>query len=277
VLDELKIRYKHSKLHVRLALCALVGLLPAVLLYMDESTIVDEEVGRAESEEKAAAAKLTQADATLKNLPKAESELAFIREQLKKAEERLPDSVVIDEVLRSLGKSAKSFGVNVVLFEPQEEVVRGDNYKYAEVPLKISVESHDYGQICEWLDDVAGSKSKVYLKSWKLGRKASVTRSTQNASVGGLGGEAIPGQVLSESQIAEREGKKARENLRLVLDANVSLFKLASANQIAQSAAGATNPAGGAPGKTASPPVSGGQQPVDPTKPAAGAEAGGAM
>jgi Tfp pilus assembly protein PilO len=109
---------------------------------MDESTIVDEEVGRAEAEEKAAAAKLTQADATLKNLPKAESELAFTREQLKKAEERLPDSVVIDEVLRSLGKSAKSFGVNVVLFEPLEEVVRGDNYKYAEVPLKISVESH---------------------------------------------------------------------------------------------------------------------------------------
>ena len=226
MLDELKIRYKQSKLLVRFALCALVAIVPAALLYFDESATVDEEYAAAETQEKAAAQKLLQAEETLKNLPKAEKDLAFTREQLKKAESRLPDSLAIDEILRSIGKSSKTFGINVVLFEPQPEIVRGDKYKYTEIPLKLTVEGNDYSQICEWLDDVAGSKSKIYLKSWRVSRKVAVNKENDPNS---LTLQAVQGQALTASQVAEQDGRRARENLRIILDADVSLFKLASA------------------------------------------------
>ncbi len=230
MLDDLKIRYKESKLPIRLGLCALVAIIPAVLLYTDESAIVDAEYANAESQEKAAAQKIVQAENTLKDLPKAESELAFTRDQLKKAETRLPDNVAVDEVLRSIGKSSKTFGVNVVLFEPGSEVVRGDSYKYAELPLKISVEGNDYGQICEWLDDVAGGKSKMYLKSWKITRKSGANRDGDAAFSRVVG---MQGQIFSASQLAEQEGRKAREEMRLVLDTEMSVYKMATAAQIA--------------------------------------------
>lgn len=252
MLDELKVRYKHSKLGARLAICALVGLIPAALLYLDESSIVDEEYERASVEEKAAADKYERADQMLKNLPKAERDLAFTREQLKKAEERLPDAVVIDEVLRSIGKSAKNYGVNIALFEPQQEIVRGDTYKYAEVPLKLSIEGGDYGQICEWLDDVAGSKSKIYLKSWRMTRKLLQSRDIASPAVA-VAVEPVQGQTLSPSQILEQDGKKARENLRLVLDADVSLYKLASAVQISTAVDPANKSKGGSPTKSGNP------------------------
>lgn len=261
MLDELKIRYKQSKLSVRLAICALLALIPAALLYMDESSLVDEEYAKADTEQKEAADRLVQADETMKNLPKKEKELAFTREQLKKAEDRLPDNVVIDEVLRTIGKSAKTYGVNVALFEPQAEVVRGDSYKYTEVPLRVSVEGHDYGQICEWLDDVAGSKSKIYLKSWKLGRKAGSSRADPLAA---NSAEPVVGQVLTPSQIAERSGKKARENLRLVLDADISLFKLASAANISDASASAGQTPAGGPSQKAQQSVNADAPPVDP-------------
>lgn len=230
MLDELKIRYKESKLPVRLGLCALLALTPATLLYFDESAAVEEEYANVESQEKAAAQKLVQAESTLKNLPKAESELAFTRDQLKKAEGRLPDTIAVDEILRSIGKSSKTFGVNVVLFEPQAEVVRGDNYKYSELPFKISIEGNDYSQICEWLDEVAGSKSKMYLKAWKVVRKSGLKR---NNEAFGSGLDAIKGQNLTPSEVAEQEGRKAREGMRLILETDMSIYKMASAAQVA--------------------------------------------
>lgn len=219
----------------------IVAIVPALLVYMEDSAIIDEEYNNAESQEQQAAKKLLDADQVLKNIPKAEQDLSFTREQLQKAESRLPDNVEIDEILRSIGKSAKTMGVKIALFEPKAEILKGDDYKYLELPLKVSVEANDYSQICEWLDDVAGSKSKIYLKSWSISRKAAALTESNRLQTEN---NAIQGQTLSQSQIAENEGKLARKNLRLVLGADLSLFKLASASNLSSASTANGSPEG---------------------------------
>ena len=226
--DELKIRYKELTLTKRLMLCALLGLLPALFIYTMESSEIDEEHTLASEQESAAAAKLLKADNQLKNLEKTESELNFTKEQLKLAETRLPDNVAMDEVLRTIGKTAKDMSMNVRLFEPQPEVVRGEEYKYSEIPMKISVEAHDYGQICEWLDKVAGIKTKMYLRSWAMSRRLPAVTEMLESGIASAGI-----QSLSPSVMAEREGKATRDKLVLVLEGEFSMFKLATPEQIA--------------------------------------------
>ena len=226
MLEELKIRYKQTKLSMRLAILVAVAIIPAALYYFDETSVIEEEFSKAETEEKAAAQKLLEAENTLKNIPEAESQLVFTRDQLAKAEGRLPSTVVVDEILRFIGKSAKKFDVNVISFEPQPEVARGNEYKFTELPFKITVDGHDYGQICEWLDEVSGVKSQMFLKSWKINRKAGragvvANQANSPAAIG-----------LSESQLVEKAGLDARENLRLILDAEFSVYKLASHHRL---------------------------------------------
>ena len=230
MLDDLKLRYKELHLLKRLGLCALLGLLPALSLYLEDSAVVEEDYVVAEQQEKAAAAKLLQADNQLKNLAKTESELAYTHEQLKKAQTRLPDNVVIDEVLRSVGKAAKDSSVAISLFEPQPESVRGDEFKYLEMPLKINVEAKDYSQLAVWLDSVAGSKSKMYLKSWSITRRSAVSLSED-----ALTNPIVPAgaSVLDDSALAELDAKRSREGLRLALAANFSIYKLAPESAIA--------------------------------------------
>ncbi len=224
MLDELKIRYKESKPAVRLSLCAVLAFVPALLTYSDESPLLDEEYTKAEVEERTAAKKLVEADNLLKNLAKAEDELRTTKDQLEKAEERLPNEVMMDEVLRFIGKTSKSSGVRIAFFEPQKEVLQGSDYKYYEVPIKLTAEATDFGKMCEWLDEMAGSNSKIYLKSWKMSRKgiAEADRSNVKPIV-----KSIFGSNLSESEMSEIEGTLSRKRMRLVLEADLSMFKLA--------------------------------------------------
>jgi Tfp pilus assembly protein PilO len=226
VLDELKLRYKELELIKRLGICAMIALIPGVYIYFNDAVDVDAQFAEAEVQEKEAADKLLTAENQLKNFQKTQSELEFTKEQLKKAEERLPASVAIDEVLRDVGKISKEMSVNVRLFEPQAEVIRGDDYKYSEVPISISVEAKEYSQICEWIDRVAGGKSRIYIKSWTLGRRQAKSELEVQKSA----------DKINSSDpliLAEQKGTAARDRLRVVLEGQFSLYKMASAEQLA--------------------------------------------
>lgn len=219
-MDELKEKYKALSLAKRLALCFILGLLPAAYLYYDQADGLEQQLAEADNAEKAAAKKLQGADEQLKNLEKTESQLAFTSEQLKKAETRLPDEVSIDEILRNIAKSAKDSGVTVAEFTPMSEIIKGDDYKYAEIPLKMTVEAHEYSQICSWLDTIAGLKSKLYLKSWILKRQA------------GIGQQGTPDSLTrqestSDVERALEEAMRPRRELVLKLSADFSVHRLA--------------------------------------------------
>ena len=225
--DELKIKYKNLPLYQRLLICVFAGLLPGAYLYYEQAAIVEEEFATAEAGEKESAQKLLDVDNKLKNLEKTESELAFTTDQLKKAETRLPTDVAIDEVLRQVGKSAKDSSVTIVEFVPGSELQRGDEYKYTEMPIKMTVEAHEYSQLCSWLDTIAGLKARIYLKSWNLKREPGVAEQELGGSF-----SVSQSQTLDDVTKAELEAKKPRELLRLRLTADLSLYKLASSGSI---------------------------------------------
>ena len=246
MLDELKIRYKEMSFRKRLVFCVLLSLIPAAYVYLDESANLDEEYEQADAAEKAAAAQLLRADNQLKNLQKTENELEFAKEQLKKAEARLPDSILIDEILRTTGKLARESAVKVLFFEPNAPIIKGDEYKYVEVPLKISVEAPEYSQICEWLDSIAGLKTKIYLKSWVVTRRMIIPPVPDGAPV-------VDPNLLATSTPSMRdelEGRISRKNVRVTLAGEFSLYKLASAEELANLREAADAAAkGGASGK----------------------------
>lgn len=222
MLDELKIKYKNLNLYKRLIICVLAGLLPGVYLYYDQAAIVEEEFAAAEAAEKDAAQKLLDVDKKLKNLEQTERDLAFTTEQLKKAETILPSSVAIDEILRQVGKSAKSSSLMIMRFEPKPEAVKGDEYKYIEMPFDMEVEASEYSQICSWLDSIAGLKARIYVKSWALKRE--VGREKQAAQGdSGANGSGTENDFGREELLARR----ARENLRLKLTANFAVYRIA--------------------------------------------------
>jgi Tfp pilus assembly protein PilO len=221
-MDELKAKYKALSLGKRLAICFFLGLLPATYLYYDQAPSIEEELTAAETAEKDAARKLVDADKKLKNLEKTEGELAFTTDQLKKAETRLPDNVAIDEILRNIGKSAKDSGVTIAEFQPMSEMTRGDEYKYTEIPLKMTVEAHEYSQICSWLDTISGLKSKLYLKSWSLMRQAGTNQP------GGRDAGGSP-DATNEVERALEEAMRPRRDLVLKLSADFSVYRLAMA------------------------------------------------
>ena len=260
MLDELKLRYKELALLKRLIFCAVLGMLPAIWLYLDESPTVGESYTTAEQQEKAAAANLQRADSQLKNLAKTENELTYTHEQLKKAQTRLPDNVVMDEILRSFGKAAKDASVTISQFEPQPEAVRGDEFKYLEIPLKVKVEAKDYAQLATWLDTVAGSKAKIYLRSWAITRRA-VTNPDDQRQLNTA--PVAKGNAIDETVLLEQEAKKSRENLRLALAANLSVYRLASETAIAaaEAAQGVKSEKPTAQKVAPSKPQPGGQQP----------------
>jgi Tfp pilus assembly protein PilO len=250
VLDELKLRYKELELAKRLAICALLALLPGIYTYFGESSTVDEEYEQADLQEKAAAQKLLTADKKLKNLEKTQSQLEFTKDQLKKAEARLPEQIAIDEVLRTVGKISKDMSVNVRFFEPQPQIIQGDEYKYVEVPIAIAAEAKDYGQICEWVDRVAGGRSKIYVKSWVLER-GRVTKQNETRMT-----DAVP-KTISPATLEYEQAVAARDNVKLIVRGQFSLFKMATSEQLAEaakSAASSASPNAGDKGKVTNPP-----------------------
>ncbi len=228
MLDELKLRYKELELFKRLGICALLALLPGIYVYFDESTEVDEQYAQAEIQEKAAADKLLAAENKLKNLEKTQSQLEFTKDQLKKAEARLPEQVAIDEILRTVGKISKEMSVNIRFFEPQPALVQGQDYKYLEVPIAMTAEARDYAQICEWVDRVAGGKSRIYIKSWTIERSRSAPGPDEVRNADEMNKSVDPAIV------AERQAIAARDRVKVVLKGQFSLYKMAGAEQLSE-------------------------------------------
>lgn len=245
--DDLLFFYKNSVLLKRLMVCAFLGLLPGVYVYFDGIEMVEAESEAATAGEATAAAQLETVTKQIEILPSLTAQLEKTREQLKIAEARLPDKVQIDQVLRTVGVTVKPAGAEVINFTPQAQVVRGDVYKYVEVPVKIEVEAKEYAQICEWLDSVAGESKLMYLNSWSISARAGKPSDSgsivQNQS-------AAPGLPSDASQ----RGMASREGLRLKFMGDFSLYRLATSSEISAPVA-STNPKDTVPPKAPPPAV----------------------
>ena len=228
MLDEFKFFYRNSVLYKRLLICALAGMLVPLYVYFDGVDETEAQYDAAVTAEGAANKALEDAKIRSSKLPTLMAELETTREQLKLVESELPDSVKIDEVLRTVGKTVKPAAIQVLLFKPEAQIIRGDVYKYVEVPVKISVEAREYSQICEWLDSVAGESKPMYLKAWTIMPLPSPASKSGNQPI--EDGRVPPKPLDLEALQAQ----SSRENLRLRFDGSFSMFKLATEADVAQ-------------------------------------------
>lgn len=231
MLEEFKFFYKNLSLYRRLLLCSLTAMIVPLYVYFNRVDDVESQYETAVNENLIASQKLEDAKTRSFKLPTLVAELESTREQLKLLESALPDTVKIDEVLRTVGKTVKPAAVQVLLFKPEAQIVRGDVYKYAEIPVKISVEAHEYSQICEWLDSVAGESKPMYLNSWRISPAAKAT----------LGKPGEDGQnTVPQAKVLDTNAQSAqlsRDNLKLKFEGEFSMFKLATDAEVAEDAA----------------------------------------
>lgn len=219
MLDELKFRYRALSVGVRLLILVTLGLFPGALTYLDEAPTLEFDLENAKSQEAAVRQSLATAQAQAKNLPAMEEKLAFTTDQLKKAEARLPSAVLVDQVVDQIGQTAKGADVEIKFFAPAGETTVKGEYPYDEVRFKV-IMAGKFPSLSKWMDMVAGSNSKAYLKLWDF------SRTKESDGPGQPGEEPQASTTLNSPPAGEWErANNARENYKLALSAELVYYR----------------------------------------------------
>lgn len=211
--EEIKERYKMLPLWARFLIAGILGLLPGAYVYYDEGDALQTQLETTTGEEGEARAKFEEARQQKANVPKLEEELEFTEQQLEKAKKKLPDIFHIEDVLQKAATIAKEVGVKLVKFEPQEDILHREDYKFVEKPIKTEIEGR-FGQIAAFFDRIVHLETSVFV------RKIDVTRVVKEKN-----DEAEPGPQAQRQKTEFQLAKEARQNLRLRASFDIAMFR----------------------------------------------------
>ncbi|MCX6118390.1 MAG: type 4a pilus biogenesis protein PilO [Proteobacteria bacterium] len=170
--DEIIFRYRNLSLPLRLLICAVIGALPKVLSYYDEIVVLEADLENATAREGAERSRLAEIRDKAKNIQQAEDNLNNTRDQLKKAETRLPNDVKIDEVVKQVGQAANAFNLKLVNLVPKGITVIPGEYSYDELKYQV-VLNGKFSDLALWMDRLSQKDSRAYIKYWKIAKKVS--------------------------------------------------------------------------------------------------------
>jgi Tfp pilus assembly protein PilO len=138
-IEEITDKYRAFKPQLRYGLLVLVGIFPAINMWMNSGDAL--EVRKAQVETEFQAERQTFEDARQKaaELPALESKLTEIEGELTKAKQFLPDRIEIDTILGFIGALEKELDVTLVKFTPGVENVPVNGLEYKELPVDISM------------------------------------------------------------------------------------------------------------------------------------------
>ena len=252
MLAEYLFKYRMLKPWARALFIFIVGLLPGAYKYMEEADVVEGELADATSKEAASRQKLSMVKAQLKDLPALEAKQVATKEQLKKAESKLPTQIFVDQVLHMVSQYANESDVRIMKFEPRGNKLITGEYPYNEVRFKLSMEGH-YGRLGEWLDSVGGAKSTAYVRNWKLDRSKGVRAAiaarqmSQYDNILSKADETLdpePRHVV-QNRDPNKTGwsadmaDAARQDIRLAMETEFVMHSSATVAQLAEAAAAA--------------------------------------
>jgi Tfp pilus assembly protein PilO len=209
--DELKYRFKSMVPWKRMVLVIFLGFIPGAYTYFEDIDGVEEQLAQATDKELKARQVLSDAKTKIKNLPEVESKLAFTREQLKKAETRLPGEVNVDEVIGQLGKAGKSHDVQVKSIIPEGFKTITGEFPYDEVKYKVTMTGR-FPNLAAWLDDVASPLTRSYPKSWTI---IMATQSTEKKDNPAETLQMKQANKLANAGVESGDSAKKDEKLRL--------------------------------------------------------------
>lgn len=161
---DLKDRYRSLPTRKRLLFIVVLGILPAIYIYLEDGQTLAEQLEQSKQEQDAAQAKLDRSLAKKKQIPQLEMRLSELEDQLVKARKALPDSYKVEEILQRTASIAKETGVKLLLFKPGQEKQGVGDYQYMEMPIATEI-SGKFNQIAAFLDRLAHLKNSLFVRS----------------------------------------------------------------------------------------------------------------
>lgn len=164
MLDELKERYKSLRPSTKYALLVVLGLAPAIWTYYEQGMGLTEQLSEANTAKDNANQKYQEAKKKTEDLPKLESRFTFVTEELRKAQEKLPNKFFMDDILYSTANAAKESGIKLESFKPGAEKQIQGAHSYMELPIKLSI-SGRYSQVVNFFDTIVHLKKIVHVRN----------------------------------------------------------------------------------------------------------------
>lgn len=206
-IDELKDKYRKAPLGTRLAAMAVLGLLPAVYFYFEDSPILEASLGEAQGRETIERQNFEKALQTKADVPRLEQEKAYVEDEYARAKKSLPDSYKIEDVLERTATLAKETGATLRVFKPGIERTYTTPSRYAELPIATEVEGR-FAQVAAFFDRVVHLESTIFVRSLELKRSESAPRASQPALEGLL-----------------NQAMAARQNVRVQANFNLHVYR----------------------------------------------------
>ncbi len=164
MLEEARENYKDMNYKQRALIMALVGLLPAAYIYYDEGSGLSEKLQSAQQTKISENKKYQVAKNKKENLPLLEERFTKVTKQLRRAQEKLPNKIYMDDILHSTASLAKETGIRFKSFKPGAERVIKDAHQYAEMPIALDFTAK-YSQIMTFFDNIANMEKIIHLRN----------------------------------------------------------------------------------------------------------------
>ncbi len=137
--EEIADKYRAFKPQMRYGLITLIGVIPAINMWLNSGDALESRKVQVESELQAERQTFEDAKQKAAELPALEAKLSEIEGELVRAKEFLPDRIEIDAVLSFIGSLEKELDVTLVKFTPGVEVPGPAGLEYKELPVDIQM------------------------------------------------------------------------------------------------------------------------------------------
>lgn len=229
-LDDLKEAYKNLPTWKRLALCFVVGVLPAVYIYFTDSESIQLDMDAAVGQQTTVRTQFETSRTQKANIGSLEERLQFTQEQLVKAKKSLPDSYRIEDVLERIATIAKETGVQLKTFTPGQEQQSHGSAQYVERLIGTAIVGR-FSQAAAFFDRVVHLESSIFLK------RISIKRND---------GERNPVAVANEAS-EHQKALAARRDVKVLATFDLAVYRSLAPGEVVGGAVPAVDPKTGLP------------------------------
>lgn len=163
-LEEITDKYRAFKPQLRYGLLVLVGVLPAINMWMSSGDALELRKTQVETEFQTERQSFEDARQKAAELPALESKLSEIEGELTKAKQFLPDRIEIDTILGFIGQLEKELDVTLVKFTPGVESLPLNGLEYKELPVDISL-SGTFANTMRFMDRLVHMQSLTHMRN----------------------------------------------------------------------------------------------------------------
>ena len=162
--EEVSERYKSMSVTKRAVIVALLGLIYPAYIYYERGLNLTEQLEDSQRKKESLEKQYQVAKKKNTELPLLEEKFNLVTEELRQAQEKLPNNFFMDDILHSIATVAKEVGVKMSSFTPQKEITKKGAHTYVELPISVRLVGQ-YNQIAGFFDRVVNLEKIVHLRN----------------------------------------------------------------------------------------------------------------